>query len=398
VGIIGAGPAGLVAACVLNKAGIDHVVLERQTREHVEQRARAGLLEHRTVRYLTDQGLAGRLVAEGRQTGWSDFQVLGRRIRLDYAALTGGHRHWVYPQQLLVRDLNAELTAAGRTPLFSRIVREVTGLTGPAPRIVCDDVEVECDYVIGADGFQGVSRTLLPTGSGFPPYAALRYPYDSLTLLAEVDEPAEGVLYAVTAQGFAGMMPRTRQVSRFYLQSAPGEGPADWPAERIREQLAVRLGGGDTRLPRIGAVSEVRTLLMRSHVAGAMRYGRLLLAGDAAHLLTPFGGKGANLAVADVADLAQALIRHYHDHDDRALDTYSERRLRDVWRVQEFSDRLLRLVHLPPGTVDPAEQRFALRLKLAAIEGITRPGPQGAAFAHQYVGSAAEPDLRPAAP
>lgn len=391
VGIVGAGPAGLVASYALGRAGIDHLVLERQSREHVEGRARAGLLEHRTVAYLSGQGLADRLVAEGRRTGWSDFQVLGRRIRLDYAGLTGGYQHWVYPQQSLIRDLNAELAAAGRTPLYSHTVREVTGLTGPAARIVCDDVEIECDYVIGCDGFQGLSRTLLPTGSGYPPHASLRYPYEALTLIAEVDEPAEGVVYAVNAEGFAGMMPRTPEISRFYLQCAPGEGPADWPAERIREQVAVRLGGGVAKPPCIGTVTEVRTLLMRSHVAGSLRHGRLLLAGDAAHLLTPFGGKGANLAIADIADLTQALIRHYHDHDDQELDTYSQRRLREIWRVQEFSDRLLRLVHLPPDSADPVEQLFALQLRLAAIERITGPGPHGEAFAHQYVGTGTEP-------
>lgn len=388
VGIIGAGPAGLVAAGALSRAGIDCLVLERRSREHVESRTRAGVLEHRTVDYLAGLGLGRRLRAEGARTGWSDFLVMGRRIRLDYAGLTGGFRHWVYPQHLLVRDLGAELAETGLVPLYSTPVREITGLTGSAPRIVCDEVEIDCDYVIGCDGFQGVSRTLLPTGPGFPQDAALRYPYDALTVLAEVDRPAEGVLYAVTERGFAGMMPRTRQVSRFYLQVPSGEGPLEWPGERIREELLTRLAGGAE--PGIGAITEVRTLYMRGHVAGSLRHGRLLLAGDAAHLLTPFGGKGANLAVADVADLADALVRHYRDGDNEALDTYSERRLAEIWRVQEFSDRLLRLVLLPPEVTDPAQRRFALRLKLAAIERMAQPGPHGVAFAHQYVGSGAE--------
>lgn len=392
VGIIGAGPAGLVASVALARAGIDHLVLETRSREHVERRARAGLLEHRTVRYLTGLGLAGRLTTRARRSGWSDFQVLGRRTRLDYAALTGGYRHWVYPQHLLVADLNDRLEAAGRPPLYEHTVREVTGLTGTAPRIVCDDLEIECDYVIGSDGNRGVSRALLPeAGPGVPPDAVLRYPYGSLTLLARVDRPAEGVLYAVTEQGFAGMMPRTREISRFYLQCAAGEGPADWPAERIREQLALRLGGADAEPPRIGEISEVRTLLMRGHVPGTLRHGRLLLAGDAAHLLTPFGGKGANLAVADAADLTRALVRHYRHGDDRELAGYSARRLAETWRVQEFSDRLLRLVHLPPGDLGPAERQFVLRMKLAAVEQLTRPGPQAVAFAHQYVGSGVLP-------
>ena len=397
VGIIGAGPAGLVVAALLGRAGIDHVVLERQTREHTEQRARAGLLEHRTVEFLRREGLADRLVVKARRSGWSDFQVLGRRIRLDYRALTGGYRHWVYPQQYLVRDLGAAVAAAGGPPLYGRAVREVAGLTGPRPVIGCDGLDVECDVVVGADGFQGVSRTLLPQGPGCPPPAALRYPYATLTLIAEVDRPAAGVLYAVGEDGFAGMMPRTPEVSRFYLQCARGEGPADWPAERIRRHLARRLSGGGVPAPGVGEISEVRTLLMRSHVCGTLRHGRLFLAGDAAHLLTPFGGKGANLAVADAAELGAALVRHCRDGDDTGLERYSEKRLRDAWRVQEFSDRLLRLVLMPPEDDDPEARRFALQLKLAAIERVTRPGPHGAAFAHQYVGSGVDDAPRGAA-
>ncbi|WP_097253650.1 FAD-dependent monooxygenase [Streptomyces sp. Ag109_G2-15] len=386
VGIIGAGPAGLVTAAVLGQAGIDHVVLERQTREHIEQRARAGLLEHRTVEYLRSRGLAGRLVAEGRRAGWSDFRMTGSRMRLDYETLTGGLRHWVYPQHLLVRDLCDELAAAGRAPLFSHPVREVNGLTGPTPRIVCDDVEIDCDFVIGCDGYRGIARTLVPSGPNSPQDAAVRYPYETLTMLAEVDVPAEGVLYAITEDGFAGMMPRTPRISRFHLQIPHGDTPGDWPASRIRERLARRLADSGTGAPKIGAVTEVRTLLMRSHIAGSLRHGRLLLAGDAAHILTPFGGKGANLAIADVADLTRALIAHYRHGADHELDTYSDRRMREIWQVQEFSHRLLQLVMLPAGISTPAERRFALGLKRTVVERITQ-GHEAVAFAHDYVGS-----------
>lgn len=389
VGIVGAGPAGLVAAAVLGSAGIDHVVVERRPREHIERRARAGLLEHRTVAYLASQGLAGRLMAEGRRAGWSDFRLPGHRMRLDYAALTGGYRHWVYPQQLLVRDLCDTVTAAGRAPLFSRTVQEVTGLLGPLARIVCEDLEIDCDFVIGADGHRGIARTLLPDGPAAPRPAAVRYPYGTLTMLAEVDRPAEGVLYAIGPDGFAGMMPRGPGISRFHLQVAPGDTPADWPAARIREHLTRRLGGAGTGAPRIGALTEVGPLLMRSHIAGSLRYGRLLLAGDAAHLLTPFGGKGANLAIADVAALTRALIAHYRDGDDAELDAYSEARLREIWQVQDFSDRLLRLVMLPEGDADPAERRFALGLKRTSLERITQG--HDIAFAHRYVGSGLDP-------
>ncbi|MFF4033753.1 FAD-dependent monooxygenase [Streptomyces sviceus] len=385
MGIVGAGPAGLVTAAVLAAAGIDHVVVERQSRAHIEGRARAGLLEHRTVEYLKSQGLAGRLLTEGRRAGWSDFQVLGERMRLDYAETTGGFRHWVYPQHLLIRDLCDELAASGRPPIFSTPVRELTGLDESTARIRCEGLDIDCDYVIGGDGSQGVAHKALAAAGG-PVSAALRYPYETLTMLAEVDRPTEGVTYTLAERGFVGMMPRTATISRVHLQIPHGDTPADWSADRIRAELAARLGEFTPGAPRFGALTEQRMLLMRGHIAGSMRHGRLLLAGDAAHLLTPFGGKGANLAVADAALVAEGLIRHYKDGDDHGLDTYSDRRLREVWEVQEFSDRLLRLVLQPDG-LTPAERVFLLRMKRATVESLTRPGWQSTAFAHQYVGS-----------
>ncbi|WP_282692732.1 FAD-dependent monooxygenase [Streptomyces sp. CC208A] len=386
VGIIGAGPTGLVAASALGRAGIDHVVVERSSRERVEQRAGVGLLEQWTVRYLRSLGLGDRLVEEGQRVGRSYFQILGRRLALDYATLTGGDRHWLYPQHLLVRDLFEGLDRAGTPLLFSRPVRAVVGLPGPAPSIVCDEVEIACDFVIGCDGFRGITRTLMPSALDDPPEASLRYPYETLTMLAEVDRPVEGVVHAVTEWGFAGMMPRAPGVSRFHLQVGAGESLDDWPVERIQEQLALRLRCEGTVAPRIGVVTELRTLLMRSHISDTLRHGSLFLAGDAAHLLTPFGGKGANLAIADVADLARGLIAHYHRGDDRLLDGYARRRLRQIWQVQEFSDRLLRLVMLPPAESGPAARRFVLGLRLAAIERMVQ-GPEAESFARQYVGS-----------
>ncbi|MDT0342001.1 4-hydroxybenzoate 3-monooxygenase [Streptomyces litchfieldiae] len=382
VAIIGAGPAGLVLADLLHRAGVDFLVVERRSREHVETRPRAGLLEHRVVETLRRHGLAGRLLAEGVRHGWCDFRCLGRSVRVDYGALSGGLRHWVYPQQLLVRDLIAQLERAGRAPLFGTAVRALSEVTGPRPRVLCDGLEIACDHVIGADGFRGVSRAALPPGHRV---LHRRYPYDWLTVQAEVDRPVAGVVYAVSPDGFAGMMPRTSRLARFYLQCAPGDTPERWPAGRVREQLAARLG---EELPRIGDLLEVRVLRMRGSVTEPPRHGRLLLAGDAAHLLTPSGAKGMNLAIADAVDLADALVRHHRDGDDAALDGYARRRLAEVWRVQEFSDRLLRLLHLPADAGD--DPRFALRLRLAAFQRLAEPGPHATAFAHAYVGSGAE--------
>ncbi|RBM24234.1 4-hydroxybenzoate 3-monooxygenase [Streptomyces sp. PT12] len=379
VAIVGAGPAGLVLANLLMRAGVDCRVVERRSRAHVEGRARAGLLEHRTVATLRRHGLAGRLLSEGVRHGWCDFLCLNRSVRVDYGTLSGGHAHWVYPQQFLVRDLIEALGRGGVRPLFSQTVRAVADIDTTRPRVQCDTLEIACDYVVGCDGFRGVSRAALPRAHRVVPH---RYPYDWLTVLAEVDEAAAGVVYAVGPDGFAGMMPRTRRLTRFYLQCAAGDTEAHWPARRIREQLHARLAP----LPRIESLPEVRVLRMRSSVTEPLRHGRLLLAGDAAHVLTPSGAKGMNLAIADAAGAAEALVRRLGAGDARALEAYSGRRLPEIWRAQEFSDRLLRLLHLPPGE-DP---RFALRMRLAAIERLAEPGPHAAAFAHQYVGSGAE--------
>lgn len=406
VGVIGAGPAGLVLANVLLRAGIDVHVVERHPREQVEQRARAGLVEHRTVEYLRAHGLADRLLADGTPHGWCVFHCLGQRVRVDYAANSGGARHWIYPQQLLVRDLIAALERAGRAPHFARPALSVSAAAGEGPaRITCPGLVLDCDAVAGCDGWHGVSRAALP--ASVRREVALRYPYDWLTVLAETDGPVPGVRYAVHEQGFAGMMPRTRDRGRLYLQVPPGDLAEDWPEDRLRKDLRCRLldGGADAdgndaaaasaaaALPRVGAVLETGVLRMRGMVTSPMRHGRLFLAGDAAHVLTPSGAKGMNLAIADAADLANGLVRHLRDKDPVPLEGYAERRLREAWRTQEFSDWLLGLLHLPndhrAGAGGDADPEFALRLRLARIRRLAEPGPQAAAFAHAYAGAAA---------
>ncbi|GAA2608545.1 4-hydroxybenzoate 3-monooxygenase [Streptomyces axinellae] len=406
VGIVGAGPAGLVLANVLLAAGIDAYVVERGSRAEAEQRARAGLLEHQVVEYLRAHGLADRLLAEGTRHGWCEFLCEGDRLRFDYAARTGGAQHWVYPQQFLVRDLIARLEEAGRLPFFGcpatavhpapdggggtgagRTGAEESGATGAgAARIECAELTVECDYVVGCDGRHGIARAALP--EDMRGELTHRYPYDWLTLLTEVDRQVEGVLYAVHEDGFAGVMPRTGGLARVYLQVPAGDEAGRWPEARARERLAARLSGARDALPRVGRVLEAGVLRMRGAVGRHLRYGRLFLAGDAAHLLTPSGAKGLNLAVADAADLAHALVRHYRDGDVAELETYSRRRLAHAWRVQEFSDQLLRLLHLSAPEASGGAP-FTLRLKRERIQRLIEPGPTGAVFAREYVGSGA---------
>ncbi|MFJ6793633.1 FAD-dependent monooxygenase [Streptomyces sp. NPDC091268] len=393
VAIVGAGPAGLVLANVLHRAGVRVEVMERSGRAEVEQQARAGLIEHRVVEFLREHGLADRLLVEAGRHGWCEFAVLGERIHIPYGELSGGAGHWVYPQQFLVRDLIASLEKAGGTVRFDCPVLEVD-TTGARPLVRCRDEVLAADHVVGCDGPRSTVASAFP--ADMDGAVERRYPYDWLTVLAEVDRPVDGIRYALHGAGFAGMMPRTSRLARFYLQVAPDADLADWPESRVREQLRLRLGlqpeAGD---PRLGRLTEVGMLRLRGLVRHHVRAGRLLLAGDAAHVLTPSGAKGLNLAVADVADLADSLLRLHRDGDEDALAGYERRRQEDAWRTQEFSDRLLELLHLPPGGA--AESAFGLRLRRERLARLSVAGPEGELFARAY-GGAGRLHHAPAAP
>ncbi|MFB7944136.1 FAD-dependent monooxygenase [Kitasatospora phosalacinea] len=388
VAIVGAGPAGLVLAHLLRRAGVDVAVHERLSRAELEGAARAGVLEHRVVEHLRGLGLADRLVAAGERHGRCEITCLGEKVTVDYGALSGGARHWVYPQQLLVRDLVDAYEADGGTIAFSSPVAAVTADGAGRPVLDTARGELRAAWAVGCEGAHGPVAAAFPDRAGGP---ARRYPYDWLTVLARIDRPVGTIRYAVHADGFAGMMPRTAEVGRFYLEVPAGERLDGWDADRIRAGLAHRLelGGAD---PVPGELLETGVLRMRGRVAARLRHGRLLLAGDAAHTVTPSGGKGLNSAVADVVDLAAALPAALGesggggDGDGGALDGYQERRLAAAWRTQEFSDGLLDLLHLPAG-LPPEQREFALRLRLERIRRIARPGPEAAAFARAYVGA-----------
>ncbi|MFE2477987.1 FAD-dependent monooxygenase [Streptomyces sp. NPDC059389] len=390
VAIVGAGPAGLVLANVLHRAGVQVEIRERAGRAEVERQARAGLIEHRVVEYLREHGLADRLLAEGGRHDWCEFVCLGERIRIPYGDLSGGAGHWVYPQQFLVRDLIASFEQSGGVVRFDCPVLEVD-TSGPRPLLRCPQDVLEAEYVVGCDGPRSTVAQAFPADAEAT--VERRYPYDWLTVLAEVDRPVDGIRYALHEAGFAGMMPRTPRLARFYLQVPPEAELTDWTESRIRGQLSTRLHleAGD---PQPGAVTEVGMLRLRGRVREHVRAGRLLLAGDAAHVLTPSGAKGLNLAVADVADLADTLLRVHRGGEDagEALAGYDRRRRQAAWTTQEFSDRLLDLLHLPPGG-DAAESAFGLWLRRERVALMAAPGPEGEAFARAYGGAG---HLRPA--
>lgn len=383
--IVGAGPAGLLLGNILADHGVDCLILERHTREHIERRPRAGLIEHWAVRELTDLGLADRLLAEGARHDSCEFRFLGRRNVSRYGDLAGGRAHYVYPQQELVKDMVAAYLKKGGQLRFSAPAVTIDGFHD-RPRVTFEEAGVtrtaRGEVVAGCDGFHGSAR------ASVPPDAVTRYEHQHrdgwLAVLAAAPPSTEQIIYALHPDGFAGHMLRSPTVSRYYLQCPAGDASENWSDDRIWSELRRRLATSDDWTLRDGPILDKGVLDMRSWVGEPMRFGNLCLAGDAAHILTPAGAKGMNLALGDARELALGLLDRFHRGDDRRLLAYSETRLEAVWRAQEFSNWLLDLLH---GTGDDGQPRpFADRLRRQAIGQITGGGARARAFAESYVG------------
>lgn len=378
--IVGAGPAGLLVGNTLLDNGIDCLILERQSRAHIEQRARAGLIEHRAVESLDELGLADRLLTDGAEHTACEFRFEGSRLVADYGALTG-RRHVVYPQQELVRDLVAIYLKKGGELRFETEVGAITDLDG-SPTVQLGDGSITGGVVVGADGFLGASRRAIPAGA-----AAVydyRHPYGWLSILAQAPPSTRDIIYAMHPDGFAGHMLRTPSVSRFYLQCPAEDSVASWPDERIWRELRTRLGTTDGWHLNEGPIIEKSVLDMRSVVTEPLQFGNLYLAGDAAHILTPAGAKGMNLALGDARELALGLVARLRYGDESRLSAYSRTRLEVIWRVQEFSSWLLNLLHRSGDTAQPGP--FADRLRAATIAQITDGSARAQAFAEAYAG------------
>ncbi|MFF7209041.1 4-hydroxybenzoate 3-monooxygenase [Streptomyces sp. NPDC008238] len=383
VGIIGGGPAGLLLARLLHASGIDCVVLESRERDYVEQRQRAGILEQGTVDVLRSSGAGERLDREGLVHDGIELRWNRRSHRLDFPTLTGGRRVWVYAQTEVVKDLIALQLKDGAPLLFGAHAHSVEGADTDRPvvhyRHGGREKTLTCDYVIGCDGFHGVTRAAVPEHAR-QTYERV-YPFSWLGILADVPPSCEELIYAHSPRGFALHSMRSAEVSRLYLQVPNGTDPADWSDARIWDELDARFAvDGDWKLER-GPITSKAVLPMRSFVTEPMRWGRVLLAGDAAHIVPPTGAKGLNLAAADVIVLARALAHLKETGSTALLDAYSDTCLRRVWRAEHFSWFMTTTLHTDPGQSD-----FDTRLQISQLDRIAASPHAAAELAENYAG------------
>ncbi|HKO91229.1 MAG TPA: 4-hydroxybenzoate 3-monooxygenase [Polyangiaceae bacterium] len=389
VGIVGAGPAGLLLAQLLARRGIGSRVLERSSREHVEERIRAGVLESSTVDTLHAAGVGERLAREGVVHRGIELRFGGAAHRIDFEALVPGHNITVYGQREVVRDLIAARLGdaqAGPEHLSFEVSEvELAGLSSERPelsyRAAGERRSFVCDWVVGCDGHHGVSRRWLPPGSSR--LFEREFPCAWLGVLAQVAPSTRELIYARHERGFALHSMRTPSLSRFYLQVAPDEDLASWSDERIWQELRVRLETVPGWRLEAGPILERGLAAMRSEVIEPMRHGRLLLAGDAAHIVPATGAKGLNLAVADVRLLSEALGAWYERGNCDLLDGYSAACLERVWRVQNFSSWMTRLLH-----TFASDDAFERRLQLAQLEQLAHCRAAATLLAENYVGVA----------
>jgi p-hydroxybenzoate 3-monooxygenase len=381
VGIVGAGPAGLVLAQLLHLEGIESVVLEARSREYVEQRVRAGVLEQGTVDLLDEAGVGERMRRQGIVHHGIELQFAGERHRIPLTELTG-RSITIYGQQDVVKDLIAVRLESGAPLLFEVAEVSVHALDTdrPAVRFSHDGaaVELACDVVAGCDGFHGICRASIP--DGVLTEFSREYPFGWLGILAAVAPSTDELIYAYHDRGFSLHSLRSPELSRLYLQCRPDEDLAGWPDDRIWEELQIRLGVAGWTLDE-GPILEKGVTGMRSYVVEPMQYGRLFLAGDAAHIVPPTGAKGLNLAVADVRILAEALVAWYRRGDDSLLERYSADALRRVWRAEHFSWWMTSMLHRP----DEGDA-FDVKLQLAQLAYVCSSRPAAASLAENYVG------------
>lgn len=383
VGIIGAGPAGLVLARLLQLEGIDSIVLEAHARDYVQERVRAGVLEHGTVHLLDNIGAGKRMKKLALEHRGIELRFNGHGHRIDMYDLTG-RSIAIYGQNEVMKDLIALRLETGAPLLFEAPVTDLGEIETDAPeihyRLNGEEQQIRCDFVAGCDGFHGISRDAMPAGIRRE-YERI-YPFGWLGILADVPPPSDEIIYANHERGFALVSMRSATISRLYLQCKPDEDIAQWPDERVWEELNTRLATTDSSFQlKVGPISSKSVTGMRSFVMEPMQYRNVFLAGDAAHIVPPTGAKGLNLAISDTVILAKALVRYYRFGKRDLLDRYSETCLRRVWMVQRFSWWMTSLLHRFPDA-DP----FDRRRQLAGLHYICSSRAAATALAENYTG------------
>jgi p-hydroxybenzoate 3-monooxygenase len=381
VGIIGAGPAGLTLAHLLHLQGIESVVLERQSREYVETRVRAGVLEQGTVDILTGSGVGERLKQEGLQHGGVELRFGGKGHRIDFQDLVG-KSITVYAQQEVIKDLIATRLSYKAPIFFEAEAMQIEGFGGqPRIRYRQEGIahEIACDFIAGCDGFHGICRPAIPAGQ--LAIHERHYPFAWLGILAQVAPASHELIYTYHERGFSLLSMRSPEISRLYLQCNPDEDINNWPDDRIWEELRTRMATHDGFVLKDGPILQKGITPMRSFVAEPMQIGKLFLLGDAAHIVPPTGAKGLNLAVADVRVLTRGLVEHYKNRRDEALGQYSERCLRRVWKVQRFSWWMTSMLHRFPN-----EDGFSHNIHLAELDYVTGSRAASTTLAENYVG------------
>ena len=383
VGIVGAGPAGLLLSHLLHLDGIDSVVLESRARADIESTIRAGVLEQGTVDLLCGTGVGERLKREGFEHHGIELRFAGRGHRIDFPALAGGKAITVYAQHEVIKDLVQARLAAGGTIVFDARNVTVHGVESDAPRIryVEGDAprEIACDYIAGCDGYHGVCRPSMP--EAVRTEFVRTYPFAWFGILTEAPPSSKELIYAHHDRGFALVSTRSPTLQRMYFQCDPHDRVEAWDEGRIWSELRARLETVDGWRPKEGPVTQKNIVAMRSFVCEPMQHGRMFLAGDAAHIVPPTGAKGLNLAVADVHLLARALTSRYRTGGDDALRRYSATALRRVWKAQRFSWWMTTMLHQFPD-----HNAYQRRLQLAELDYVTSSRAAAASLAENYVG------------
>ncbi|WP_042880255.1 4-hydroxybenzoate 3-monooxygenase [Cupriavidus necator] len=385
VGIIGAGPAGLMLSHLLHMQGIDSVVIESRTREQIESTIRAGVLEQGTMDLLHEVGLGQRMAAEGALHTGFDLSFNGGRHRIDLKALTG-HSITVYAQHEVIKDLVGARVSANAQLEFGVSDTSLHGLDTESPSIRYvkngEVREIVCDFVVGCDGSQGISRSAIPESVRMD-YQRL-YPFGWFGILVEAPPSSDELIYARHERGFALISTRSPNVQRMYFQCDPKDSVENWSDDRIWSELHARVDQADGWKVTEGKIFQKNIVGMRSFVSSVMQHGRLYLAGDAAHIVPPTGAKGINLAINDVLILAEGFKQFYREGKNESLDRYSETALKRIWRAEHFSWWMTSMLH----QFDDASP-FQQQMQLSELAYVTASRAAATALAENYVGKAA---------